>query len=316
MPDTDAGEGNNELITVKLRYAKFGVSCRNFDALNSRQGDTTKTMWTPVNEEEFQAFCLALKRNGGYETAGDERPVPCCPTLRFYWLFFDNMMSHYWAQRRVGGIAYVQRGGYGLLRICERLGGRVSIQGLEHLEDLPNTPILVANHMSLLETCLLPMICTPYFELTYILKASLGKYPFFGKFVRDLHPVFVTRKHPRRDMEMAMEQGIEAIRNQRAIIVFPQGTRTTVLDNKRFSSLPFRMAKAAQTCIVPVAVQTDFIGNGRILKDIGTIAPQRPIRFRFLPPITSENVNTLKQEAFSRIAEVLREWGLAVRDGS
>ena len=88
----------------------------------------------------------------------------------------------------------------GILRALERVGVRVEISGIEHLEHLNGPCVIIGNHMSMLETVILPIIVQPIRDVTFVVKQDLLTYPVFKHIMRSRHPVAVTRANPREPM--------------------------------------------------------------------------------------------------------------------
>ena len=103
------------------------------------------------------------------------------------------------------------------------------------------------------------------------------KYPVFGKILSVLDPIQVNRTNPREDLRVVLDKGVSLLEKGRSIIVFPQQTRTTGVDTKQFNSLGVKLAKRSGSLIVPVAVKTDLWSNGKIIKDLGWIDPQKNV---------------------------------------
>jgi len=83
-----------------------------------------------------------------------------------------------------------------------------------------------------------------------------------------------------------MDKGKRLISEGWSIIIFPQSTRTTRFDPEHFNSLGIKLARAAKVQVVPVAIKTDFWGNGRLIKDFGPIDRQKDIHMVFGEPMT------------------------------
>ena len=172
-----------------------------------------------------------------------------------------------------------------LLHVLENLGICFEITGREHLEKLQSPYVVIANHMSTLETVALPSILLPFTNATFIVKQSLLKYPFFGHVLRVSNPIAVSHISPRQDMKTVMEEGLNRLKNNISIIVFPQTTRTLYLDPKQFSSIGLKLAQRADVPIVPLALLSDAWGNGKYLKDFGRIDVSKKVYFEFGEPM-------------------------------
>ncbi len=171
-----------------------------------------------------------------------------------------------------------------ILRLIEKTGGKFRITGMENIIRSENPVLFVSNHMSTLETMIFPSIIAPLRKVTFIVKESLVKHPLFGPVMRSRNPIVVGRSDPRKDLEAVMTKGPELLAKGISIIIFPQSTRSLEFKHEEFNSIGVKLAKKAGVNIVPVAIKTDFWGNGRIIKEIGPLHPDRPIYIKFGEP--------------------------------
>lgn len=172
-----------------------------------------------------------------------------------------------------------------ILRLLEAVGARVEITGKEHLENVGGPCVIVGNHMSLLETMILPVIVQSVRDVTFIVKQSLLEYPIFKYVMRSREPVAVSRTNPREDFKAVMAGGKERLGKGISIIVFPQTTRTVTFEPAEFNTIGVKLAQKAKVPVVPLALKTDAWGNGKLLKDFGRIDTSKTIRFAFGTPI-------------------------------
>ncbi len=167
----------------------------------------------------------------------------------------------------------------------ENVGVRFEITGIDYLSKVNGPCVFVANHMSTLETFVLPAIIEPFKDVTFVVKKSLLAYPFFGQILRSREAIVVSRKNPRSDLVAVLEGGTKRLKSGRSIIVFPQTTRSSVFDPEKFNTLGIKLAKRANVPIIPLALKTDAWRNGRYLKDVGKIDPSRIVYFSFGEPL-------------------------------
>jgi 1-acyl-sn-glycerol-3-phosphate acyltransferase len=70
-----------------------------------------------------------------------------------------------------------------------------------------------------------------------------------------------------------------------------------------------KLAKKAGVKVVPVALKTDFWGNGKIVKELGPIDRHKPIWFKFGEPFPiSGNGKEENQKIIDFIKSSLKEW--------
>lgn len=159
------------------------------------------------------------------------------------------------------------------------------VDGLDYLRNIDEPCVIVANHMSTLETFVLPGMIRPFRPVTFVVKKSLTKMPFFGSVMRSRDPVIVGRKNPREDLARVLEGGEERLRRGISIVIFPQGTRAQQFDRQHFNSIGVKLARHANVPVVPLALLTDAWGQGKKIKDFGKISPGKTVRFKFAPPM-------------------------------
>ena len=66
-----------------------------------------------------------------------------------------------------------------IFRFLEKAGGRFQIEGMEHITESPEPVLFIGNHMSTLETMILPCMIAPKRKVTFVVKESLVKHPLF-----------------------------------------------------------------------------------------------------------------------------------------
>jgi len=198
---------------------------------------------------------------------------------------------------------------YYIFRIIEETGGRFSITGMENIKK-PQKPVLfIGNHMSTLETMILPCIIAPHREVTFVVKESLVKHPLFGDVMRSRNPVVVGRTDPRKDLDAVMNGGAELLKNGVSIVIFPQSTRSVEFKPEEFNSLGVKLAKKAGVEVVPLALKTDFWGNGKYIKELGPLDHRKTIHFKFGEPFrVTGNGKEENQRIIDFIQSNLREW--------
>ncbi len=198
---------------------------------------------------------------------------------------------------------------YYIFKFIEKCGGQFHIEGMDNISR-PEGPVLfISNHMSTLETMILPCIIAPLKELTFVVKESLVNHPLFRDVMKSRDPIVVGRTDPRKDFEAVMNGGAERLKNGRSIVIFPQSTRSLDFKPDEFNSLGVKLARKTGVDIVPVALKTDFWGNGKWIKELGPIDIHKQIHFRFGEPFkVSGNGKEENQRIIDFIQSALREW--------
>lgn len=199
---------------------------------------------------------------------------------------------------------------YRIFQHIENCGGRFHLRGLENISSAKGPVVFISNHMSTLETFVFPCIIAPLMPVTFIVKESLVKSRIFGPVMRSRNPIVVKRVNPREDFQTVITEGKKLLSAGVSIVVFPQSTRSDKFIPEEFNSLGVKLAKAAGVEIIPVAIKTDFWGNGwKKLKDIGPVNRHKPIYITFGKPMPV--VGTGKEEHKSIvefISQHLQQW--------
>jgi 1-acyl-sn-glycerol-3-phosphate acyltransferase len=178
------------------------------------------------------------------------------------------------------------------LRALEAVGVRIEIGGLDHFRSVEGPCVFIGNHMSTLETFVLPVLIAPIKEATFVVKQSLVDYPVFKHVMRARNPVTVGRANPRDDLKAVLEGGAERLKAG------------------MFNSIGIKLAKRAGVPAVPFALKTDAWGNGNWFKDFGRIDPAKAVHFAFGKPLqVRDRGGEEHQQIVAFIQTKLKEWG-------
>jgi 1-acyl-sn-glycerol-3-phosphate acyltransferase len=245
-----------------------------------------------------------------YKTEQAGRPF--FPSLRFYPKLFKIVWD---ANRKAvkgvyDGINHTWAS-YLVFRALESVGVRFHVKGLRNLYKMEGPVVFVANHMSTLETVAIECFIYPVKPVVYIIKEELMRYPIFGKVVSANHPIPVSRKDPRGDLLNVLAEGKKRLADGYSIIIFPQKTREIFLNLKSFNSLGVKLAQRSDVGIIPIAIKSDAWANGRKIKELGKIDPNKPVKIEFGEPF---KVNGNSSEAHNRVLKFIEEkfieWGM------
>ncbi len=259
----------------------------------------------------------------GYDTPADA-PKSLLYRLLFksrWYFYFHNFLifcrsGHCGAKGKLdknNQIYYSERN----LRLVERCGGQVHIRGLDNLRALEGRPVvLIGNHMSLLETALLHAVAREQVDFSFVIKNSLMKVPYFRDIMRALEAIPIGRANPRDDLRAVLEDGKKLLDRGRCLIIFPQSTRSEEFNPTAFNSIGIKLAKRAGVPVVPFALKTDFLGNGKRFRDLGPIRPERQVWFEFgTAREVKDGGQELQEEIITFIQSRLTEWRRLEQEG-
>ncbi len=186
----------------------------------------------------------------------------------------------------------------GLYWLC---GIELEVHGAENMD--PNGAyVIVANHASYLD---IPALFGSLPKLPqFMAKRELARIPFLGAALRSGRHIVIERGN-RSSARGSLDKGAEALKAGAAILVFPEGTRSTAEAIDRFKTGAFRLAKLGQVRILPVGIH----GTRRVLPKHGrTIKPGR-VRVQIGAPIEVADVqatplNELSQRVRVKLGEL------------
>ncbi len=232
------------------------------------------------------------------------------PSIVFYTkLLLIILRSSHKAKRNLYDTSEWFKSSMEVLRALESVGVKINISGIDNFKNLKESCVFIANHMSTLETFVLPCIIAPFKEVTFVVKKSLVDYPIFGHIMRSRDPITVTRKEPRKDLLSVLEKGSKKLKSGVSIVIFPQTTRTTDFNPSDFNSIGIKLARKAEVPVIPIALKTDAWRTGRYLKDFGRINPKKTVYFSFGKPLKIDNKGIAEhQDVIKFISQKLTEW--------
>jgi 1-acyl-sn-glycerol-3-phosphate acyltransferase len=243
------------------------------------------------NSEETNAFQRKLVATLEYQTPRGpawrlgplEWVRSLCFHVRLVWVYVGA-----WKIIRKGNFdlaAYANRS-WKALSVAEACGGRFEVSGLAHLAATPGPVVIIANHMSSLETVALSVLIMPFKDVAFVVKESLRTHFIFGPIMRAVKHIAVGRSNPREDLKIVLTRGEELLRQGVSVVIFPQATRSAEFDIEGFNTLGVKLAARAGVPVIPLALKTDFMANGVWIKDMGFVHPERTIHFTFGAPLT------------------------------
>ncbi len=198
---------------------------------------------------------------------------------------------------------------FNVIKLIENCGGKFHIEGFDHLRNCNEPVVIVSNHMSAMESMIYPALIAPFMEVTFVVKESIEKHFLFGPVMKARSPISVGRTNSREDLMLVMKKGKEFLTSGTSVVIFPQGTRYDIFQAEDFNSLGVKLAKSAGVKVIPMALKTDFWGNGNLVKDLGPIRRKRKIYISIGEPIEVEgNGKQANDQAIHFIENKLNQW--------
>lgn len=165
------------------------------------------------------------------------------------------------------------RGTLFLLRVIVGLDHR--IEGTENL--LREPAIYASKHQSSWDTLIFALLLP---DCAYVLKRELYWVPLFGQLLARSRPIAIDRSAGGSALRRMLGSAERAIEDGRAIVIFPEGTRTAPGERARYQPGTAALYQRLDVPVVPVALDSGhYWGRRQFVKRPGTIS------IRFLPPI-------------------------------
>ena len=197
-----------------------------------------------------------------------------------------------------------------VMRITERFGADLEFAGLDRYPAEGAPYVFACNHMGTFEVNALPGLVASRIPMTFVVKRSLIKTPFFGRVLRRLGAIPVERRSPGEDLMQVLEEGSRLLSQGISVILFPESTRQDVFSPRKFNSLAVKLALRAGVPVVPVALKTDFWGTGKKVKEFGPLRFDRTAHIEFGEPLVpSGRGKGEHQQVLGFIESRLRDWG-------
>jgi len=197
-----------------------------------------------------------------------------------------------------------------IIESLEKAGVKMHFSGMDNMRRVKGPVVFVSNHMSTMETLILPGIIQPVKKCLFVIKEELSRYPVFGPIVSAREPIIVGRENPREDLKHVLEEGSKKIQEGKSVVIFPQRTRSAVFETASFNSLGNKLAKRNNVPVIPIALLTDAWSNGKLIKEAGKIDPALPVHVAFGSPVEIKgNGAEEHQKIIEFITGKFKEWG-------
>lgn len=130
-------------------------------------------------------------------------------------------------------------------------------------ENIPKQPYIVASkHQSPFETFIFILL---FKGAVFVLKRELKWIPFIGLQLMALKMIFIDRSSGISSLRKVVKSAKLSIKKKRNIIIFPEGTRVAVGDNRKYQTGIAALYGALSTPVVPIALNTGLFWPNSIL---------------------------------------------------
>jgi len=147
-------------------------------------------------------------------------------------------------------------------------GLKYRIHGAENLPR--HAAIVMCKHQSTWETISLKAILKP--EQSWILKQELMRLPVFGWALAAIPNIPIDRSAGRKAVKQIVERGTELLKQNRIIVIFPEGTRTAPGEKRKYGIGGSLLAEKSGYPVVPIAHNAGVFWRRRGLRKYpGTI---------------------------------------------
>ncbi len=127
------------------------------------------------------------------------------------------------------------------------VGAKVKIIGQTEKTYVPSNSMVIANHMSWLDT----LVMLSVYGISFVGKVEMSKWPIINHMIRASGVIFINRNN-KRDILTANQKIITALKNQSCIGFFPEGKVNNGNELLPFKSSLFETAIQTKTKIIPI----------------------------------------------------------------
>ncbi len=185
----------------------------------------------------------------------------------------------------------------GLFKLC---GIELEVRGAEHMSP-DGAYVIIANHSSYMD---IPALFAALPKLPqFMAKRELSRLPFLGAALRSGRHILVNRGN-HASAKTSLDSAADSLKAGAAILVFPEGTRSTQGAIGRFKTGALRLAKLGEVPILPVGIA----GTRQVLPKHGRVIRPHRVTVHIGAPLSLAEVqNTPLNELGERTRSLLAQ---------
>lgn len=192
-------------------------------------------------------------------------------------------------------------------RILESAGTNIHVTG--NTKPLDEPVLYIANHEGNFDIpVLIKHLPQPF---GFISKKEVENIPFLKPWMEEMNCIYLDRTNRRASLQM-IKDGINKLREQHSLLIFPEGSRSKGGPMQEFKAGSFKLAKSAKVKIIPIAIY----GTSNIMEkqNAKKIVPS-DVYVHILDPVspeifddhTMQEVSQYVQEKISHTVHSLKE---------
>lgn len=177
----------------------------------------------------------------------------------------------------------------------------INIRGKENIP-MDRPCVFYANHQGYADIVVM-LKATEGKQIGFIAKDSLEKLPYFGKWIRALHGVFIKRGDAKAALR-SIHAGVNELKDGYSLVIFPEGTRSHGHEMGEFKAGSFKLATKAKVPVVPVTID----GSYHMFEDRSIITSGAEVNMIIHPPIETADLDRKEaSELHTRVENIIRE---------
>ena len=177
----------------------------------------------------------------------------------------------------------------------------INIRGKENIP-MDRPCVFYANHQGYADIVVM-LKATEGKQIGFIAKDSLEKLPYFGKWIRALHGVFIKRGDAKAALR-SIQAGVNELKDGYSLVIFPEGTRSHGHEMGEFKAGSFKLATKAKVPVVPVTID----GSYHMFEERSIITSGAEVNMIIHPPIETADLDRKEaSELHTRVENIIRE---------